>query len=96
MPQELIKKFREEDLGGRMFSGTFGSAPASPEVIQWLEEVLGFPPINGYGSTEGGMIMLDNKIQHKCAPDQASSAPKRPGLCLPKVFLGCIHGNAHH
>ncbi|BDA50881.1 Carboxylic acid reductase [Coccomyxa sp. Obi] len=66
--QDLIKQFREVDLGGRMFSGTFGSAPASPEVIQWLEEVLGFPPINGYGSTEGGMIMLDNKIQHRLVP----------------------------
>lgn len=63
-----MKQFREVDLGGRMFSGTFGSAPASPDVIQWLEEVLGFPPINGYGSTEGGMIMLDNRIQHRSVP----------------------------
>ncbi len=65
--QDLIKHFRDVELGGRMLSGTFGSAPASPEVIEWLSEVLGFPPVNGYGSTEGGMIMLDNKIQHKCA-----------------------------
>lgn len=64
--QDLVKHFRDVELGGRMFSGTFGSAPASPEVIEWLSEVLGFPPVNGYGSTEGGMIMLDNKIQHKC------------------------------
>lgn len=68
--QDLVKRFREFELGGRLFSGTFGSAPAAPDVIQWLEEVLGFPPVNGYGSTEGGMIMLDNKIQRRCAAAQ--------------------------
>lgn len=75
LPQDLIKQFREVDLGGRMFSGTFGSAPASPDVIQWLEEVLGYPPINGYGSTEGGMIMMDNKIQHRWLLAPRTTAP---------------------
>jgi hypothetical protein len=80
--QDMIKHFREVELGGRLFSASYGSAPTAPEVIAWFSEVLGFPAVDGYGSTEGGMMMLDNKIQKRCAA---------PLLCLWKT-CGCCLG----
>ena len=65
MLQELILQFRERELGGRLFSYTTGAAPSAPEVLAWLSEVLGFPVVNGYGSTECGVTLLNNKIVHK-------------------------------
>lgn len=62
MVQGLIRRFREEVLGGRILSATTGSAPSAPDILRWLEEVLGFPIINAYGSTEGGMITMDSKM----------------------------------
>ncbi len=58
-------QFRERELGGRVFSCTTGSAPSAPEVLAWLGEVLGFPVVNGYGSTECGVTLLNNKVVHK-------------------------------
>ena len=63
--QELIIQFREQELGGRVFSCTTGSAPSTQEVLKWLEEVMGFPTVNGYGSTECGVTILNNKIVAK-------------------------------
>ena len=60
--QGLIRRFREEVRGGRILSATTGSAPSAPDILRWLEEVLGFPIINAYGSTEGGMITMDSKM----------------------------------
>ena len=63
--QELIVHFREKEFGGRVFSCTTGSAPSAPEVLAWLGEALGFPVVNGYGSTECGVTLLNNKVVHK-------------------------------
>jgi fatty acid CoA ligase FadD9 len=66
--QDLIRRFREVELGGRMILATYGSAPSSPEVIAWFAEVLGYAPMEGYGSTEVSMITINNKIQRQCVP----------------------------
>lgn len=58
-------RFREQELGGRIFSCTTGSAPSAPEVLTWLSEVMGFPTLNGYGSTESGVSLLNNKVVAK-------------------------------
>ncbi|BDA45159.1 Carboxylic acid reductase [Coccomyxa sp. Obi] len=60
--KELILRFRTEKLGGRIVSASTGGAPNSPDVTAWLNEVLGFPITNNYGSTEGGLMTLDGKI----------------------------------
>ncbi len=102
--QDLIRHFREVELGGRVFSASYGSAPTSPDVIAWFTEVLGFPPVNGFGSTEGGMIMLDNKIQRSCVPLPSFLLPQalhsrgyyppvlsgRAALC--QLHVLCSHG----
>ena len=58
-------QFRERELGGRVFSCTTGSAPSAPEVLAWLSEVMGFPVVVGYGSTECGVTLLNNKVVPK-------------------------------
>ncbi len=63
--QDLIVHFREKELGGRVFSCTTGSAPSAKEVLAWLDEVMSFPILNGYGSTECGVTILNNKIVPK-------------------------------
>ena len=60
-----------------MFSASTGSAPSAPDVLQWLKEVLGFPIINAYGSTEGGMITINNRMT-ECATQQCALEGKSP------------------
>ena len=66
--QELLEHFRERELGGRVFSCTTGSAPTAAEVLRWLDDVMGFPALNGYGSTECGITILNNKVVAKWVP----------------------------
>ena len=66
--QELLERFRERELGGRVFSCTTGSAPSAAEVLLWLDDVMGFPALNGYGSTECGVTILNNKVVAKWVP----------------------------
>lgn len=54
---------RESLLGGRVKAATTGSAPLASELKHFIEQVLGFPLLDGYGTTETGMIALDGVIQ---------------------------------
>ncbi|AYF79551.1 NAD-dependent epimerase/dehydratase family protein [Nocardia yunnanensis] len=55
---------REQFLGGRLARVMVGSAPISAEMKQFMNEVLGQPVIDGYGSTEaGGGLLIDNEIR---------------------------------
>jgi fatty acid CoA ligase FadD9 len=40
-----------------------GSAPISPELRNWVESELEIHLVDGYGSTEAGMVLLDGEIQ---------------------------------
>ena len=40
-----------------------GSAPTSPELRNWVESLLDIHLVDGYGSTEAGMVLLDGEIQ---------------------------------
>ncbi|CAN5142547.1 thioester reductase domain-containing protein [soil metagenome] len=50
-------------IGGRHFSAMTGSAPISPELRAWVEEFLDIHLINGYGSTEDGVVLVDDQIR---------------------------------
>ena len=78
--QELLEHFRERELGGRVFSCTTGSAPSAAEVLRWLDDVMGFPALNGYGSTECGVTILNNKVVSKWVP--------------PPPSFGCMHNRS--
>lgn len=54
---------RRRLLGGRIAMATTGSAPLAPELKQFIERLLGFPLIDGYGTTETGMIAVNGVIQ---------------------------------
>ncbi len=54
---------RENLLGGRQFSAMTGSAPISPELRAWAEDFIDIHLINGYGSTEDGVVLVDGEMR---------------------------------
>jgi fatty acid CoA ligase FadD9 len=61
----LYQRHRNDDvrlLGGRMLWALTGSAPLSAEIAAFMGTRLGFAPIDGFGSTEAGEILMDGKV----------------------------------
>src|ERR1700733_7915358 len=58
-----LSELRHELLGGRYIFAMTGSAPTSPELRNWVESLLEMHLVDGYGSTEAGMVLLDGEIQ---------------------------------
>ena len=52
LEHKLILETRNQVLGGRMLSGTFGSAPLAPDLREFMEAVFGFKMDDNYGATE--------------------------------------------
>ncbi|OFJ55523.1 oxidoreductase [Mycolicibacterium grossiae] len=61
--QQVLAEQREKMLGGRQFSAMTGSAPISPELRAWAEDFLDIHLINGYGSTEDGVVLVDDTLR---------------------------------
>jgi fatty acid CoA ligase FadD9 len=61
---ELTAAIREQILGGRVLAVGCGSAALSPEIKEFMEEVLDQHLLIGYSSTEiaGGMIVADEHV----------------------------------
>ena len=60
---QVTAEQRQELLGGRYIFAMTGSAPISPELRNWVESGLEIHLVDGYGSTEAGMVLLDGEIQ---------------------------------
>ena len=60
---EVMADLRVNLIGGRQFSAMTGSAPISPELRSWVEEFIDIHLINGYGSTEDGVILVDDHLR---------------------------------
>jgi fatty acid CoA ligase FadD9 len=60
---QVLTEQRQELLGGRFIFAMTGSAPTSPELRKWVESLLQIHLVDGYGSTEAGMVLLDGEIQ---------------------------------
>ncbi len=60
---QVLSDVRQELLGGRFIFAMTGSAPTSPELKAWVESLLEMPLLDGYGSTEAGMVLFDGEIQ---------------------------------
>ncbi|WP_343576377.1 carboxylic acid reductase [Mycobacterium sp.] len=60
---QVLAELRDELLGGRFIFAMTGSAPISPELRKWVESLLEIHLVDGYGSTEAGMVLLDGEIQ---------------------------------
>ncbi|WP_068188050.1 carboxylic acid reductase [Mycobacterium sp. UM_CSW] len=85
-PVRVMDDMRQYQLGGRFIFAMTGSAPTSPELKAWVEELLEMHLVDGYGSTEAGMVLLDGEFQrppvidYKLAdvPDLGYFATDRP------------------
>ena len=60
---EVMAEQRQHLLGGRFIFAMTGSAPTSPELKVWVDALLEMPLLDGYGSTEAGMVLFDGKVQ---------------------------------
>jgi fatty acid CoA ligase FadD9 len=60
---QVLAELRQELLGGRYIFAMTGSAPTSPKLRTWVESLLEIHLVDGYGSTEAGMVLLDGEIQ---------------------------------
>jgi fatty acid CoA ligase FadD9 len=60
---QVLVEQRQELLGGRYIFAMTGSAPTSPELRTWVESLLELHLLDGYGSTEAGMVLFDGEIQ---------------------------------
>ncbi len=83
---QVMAEQREKLIGGRQFLAMTGSAPISPELRAWVEEFIDMHLIDEYGSTEGGVVLVDGQIRrpqvldYKLAdvPDLGYFATDRP------------------
>jgi fatty acid CoA ligase FadD9 len=58
----VLQEMRHSFLGDRLLTLTLGSAPTAPEVTSFLARCFDVPVVDGYGSTEAGLIALDGRI----------------------------------
>ncbi|SOB81244.1 carboxylic acid reductase [Streptomyces sp. 1331.2] len=65
----LLAHFREEVFGGRLVLAPCGSAPLARELVDFLEACLEIPFLNSYGTTETGLVMLDQRVQRALVLD---------------------------
>lgn len=54
---EVRAEMRAGFLGNRLRGGTIGSAPIAPEVKQFMRDCFDIMLLEGYGSTEGGIVI---------------------------------------
>ncbi|MEM6108062.1 carboxylic acid reductase [Mycobacterium sp. 050272] len=83
---DVMNELAQDLLGGRFIFAMTGSAPTSPELKAWVEDLLDMHLLDGYGSTEAGMVLFDGEVQrppvieYKLAdvPDLGYFATDRP------------------
>ncbi|MFK8843901.1 carboxylic acid reductase [Streptomyces sp. Ac-502] len=60
--EELREELREKTLGGRLLWAVSASAPLSAERAAFVENCLHVKLLDGYGSTEAGIVSLDGRV----------------------------------
>lgn len=53
---------RDRVFGGRVASAVVGTAPATPDAVATVSDVLGVPVHDMYGSTEAGHVLVDGVL----------------------------------
>ncbi|WP_068149583.1 carboxylic acid reductase [Rhodococcoides corynebacterioides] len=59
---EVHADLRERIFGGRVASAVVGTAPATPDAVATVSDVLGVPVHDMYGSTEAGHVLIDGVL----------------------------------
>ena len=54
---------REKVLGGRFLRAMTASAPITAEMKAWVDDLLDLHLVEGYGSTEAGMAIVDTEVR---------------------------------
>lgn len=65
----VLADLRGRLVGDRCLAAFTGAAPTSPELRQFVESFLEVPLIDGYASTEAGIIWLDGRVQRPSVID---------------------------
>ncbi|MEV5597993.1 carboxylic acid reductase [Streptomyces sp. NPDC052496] len=60
--ERVQEELREKVLGGRLLWAVSASAPLSAELTAFVEKCLHVKLLNGYGSTEAGIVSLDGRV----------------------------------
>ncbi len=60
---EVFAELRRRLIGGRHVTALSGSAPLSAEMRRFVEDFLDLHLVDGYGSTEAGMVFVDGQVQ---------------------------------
>jgi fatty acid CoA ligase FadD9 len=66
---EVMAEQRQYLLGGRFVSAFTTSAPISAETKAWVESLLDLHLVEGYGSTEDGLVLIDGRIRRPTVTD---------------------------
>ncbi|MBZ4320841.1 carboxylic acid reductase [Streptomyces huiliensis] len=61
--ERVKEELREEVMGGRLLWAVSASAPPSAETTAFVEDCFRVRLLDGYGSTEAGVVSLDGRIQ---------------------------------
>ncbi|MFB8200468.1 carboxylic acid reductase [Kitasatospora purpeofusca] len=67
--EELREELREQVMGGRLLWAVSASAPPSAGTTAFVEDCFQVRLIDGYGSTEGGVVLLDGRVQRPPVTD---------------------------
>lgn len=60
---DVLAELRQSLLGGRYVMAMTGSAPISPEIKTFVESLLDMHLIDGYASTEAGLVFIDGQVK---------------------------------
>jgi fatty acid CoA ligase FadD9 len=66
---EVMAEQAQNLLGGRFVSAMTGSAPISAENREFVEALLDLHLVEGYGSTEAGIIYIDGQVRRPAVID---------------------------
>ncbi|QHC32985.1 carboxylic acid reductase [Streptomyces sp. HF10] len=60
--EQVTEELREKVMGGRLLWAVSASAPLSTEMTAFVESCLHVRLLDGYGSTEAGIVFLDGRV----------------------------------
>ncbi|MET4431597.1 carboxylic acid reductase [Mycolicibacterium sp. 624] len=66
---DVMEDLAQNLLGGRFVSAMTGSAPISAENKEFVEALLDLHLVEGYGSTEAGIVYIDNEVRRPSVID---------------------------
>ncbi|MDT7758221.1 MAG: fatty acid CoA ligase FadD9 [Mycobacterium sp.] len=66
---EVMAELRQNLLGGRFVSALTSSAPISAEMKAFVESLLDLHLVEGYGSTEAGIVFVDSQVRRPSTID---------------------------